>query len=638
MKHIYVVILLLFSFNVSFAQDELLTGQWSLDSVFDYDILLEDPTQSIIIEFTDAGNEIIINDFCGESYTSQYTSTTNDDTIVITGSDTPPMQCSEDNQGFQIATYNLLGYDTGEPKILDYFFTQNGDITTLTLDYSIVIEGIPTGVTGTFSRVSQTNLAINGEWFVQYINTDGVQHNDYSSIFIDFDFYEEFDELNFNGGTGCDGYAGNFEIIDNNTISNYGITRLAICDPGSNAYGMYAEKYYDILRGQYLENPTYLNYEITGLGVDETLTISNQFGDFVVYGRVIPNATIFKTWYSYSTETEDGIIYPSPLDNTTLTISSNGNPSPVNSSFFINGSGGCNEFDAYHNIYASNENEFGIFDLTQTFVECDENLYEPTYLSVLGNEIDAIFSYELQDDGNTLVLTNAIGEVLTFGEQAPPANMIGQWYLYHMVIDGNLINNPSGSTPDIFFTIDPGDLLGSRLHGSGACNSFQSDYYFNPQQTFNAEFISATLSLCYNTEEELFENYYFYQALSTVDGNTELDYEITGTGDDATLVVTNLTNGNQSFFGRQALSIDDNEFNLSKITLHRNPVSNSLDLSTNQNIIGSHYEIFSITGQRITNGVLDSNSIIVNQLHSGLYVLKVSKDENVFETVTFIKN
>ncbi|MFT5245149.1 MAG: hypothetical protein ACI8QQ_003097, partial [Psychroserpens sp.] len=56
-----------------------------------------------------------------------------------------------------------------------------------------------------------------------------------------------------------------------------------------------------------------------------------------------------------------------------------------------------------------------------------------------------------------------------------------------------------------------------------------------------------------------------------------------------------------------------------------------------QNIIGSNYEMFSITGQRVSNGILNSNSINVNQLHSGLYVLKVSKDENSFETVKFIK-
>jgi hypothetical protein len=144
--------------------------------------------------------------------------------------------------------------------------------------------------------------------------------------------------------------------------------------------------------------------------------------------------------------------------------------------------------------------------------------------------------------------------------------------------------------------------------------------------------------LCDTAEEALFENYYFTQVLSTGNsGTTELDYDITGTGDDATLVVTNLINGNQAFYGRQALSVDDNLFNSSKITLNRNPISNSLELSATQNIIGSNYEMFSITGQRVSNGILNSNSINVNQLHSGLYVLKVSKDENSFETVKFIK-
>nr|WP_321231020.1 T9SS type A sorting domain-containing protein [uncultured Psychroserpens sp.] len=639
MKHFYFLLILLFSFNLMFAQDEMLLGEWSLDSIFDYDILLEDPNQPIIIEFTNAGNEIIINNFCGVTYTSQYTSTTNDGTIEITGSDAPPMPCSDVNQeSFHIATYNLLGYDTGEPKILDYSFTQSGNITTLALNFFIIIDEIPSGVTGYFTKAGQTNSPINGEWYVQSINTDGVQHDDYSSIFIDFNFYEELDELNFMGDTGCDGYTGSFEIIDNNTISHYGITRLASCEP--NAYGLYAEKYYDILNGQNSQSLTYLNFEIIGTGTDETLTISNQFGDFIVYGRENTTATIFKTWHSYSTETVDGIIYPSPLETTTLTILATENQTSELGGLTIYGNGGCNYFDANHNIYTSNENEFNIYLFNQTFVDCSEdNFYEPTYFSVLGNEANGPFSYELQDDGNTLVLTNTIGEVLTFGEQAPPANIIGQWYLHNLVVDTNQINNPSGSTPDIFFSTNLGDLLGFRLYGSGVCNGFQSDYYLNPQQSFNAEFISATLAMCDTTEEELFENYYFTQVLSTGNnGSTELHHEITGTGDDATLVVTNLLNGNQAYYGRQTLSIDDNEFNSSEISLNRNPVSNRLDVSTNQNLIGSNYEIFSITGQRITNGVLDSNSINVNQLHSGLYFLKVSTDENVFETVKFIKD
>jgi hypothetical protein len=62
------------------------------------------------------------------------------------------------------------------------------------------------------------------------------------------------------------------------------------------------------------------------------------------------------------------------------------------------------------------------------------------------------------------------------------------------------INNPSGSNPDIFFSTNPRDLLGYTLYGSGVYNGFQSDYYFNPQKTFNAKFISVTSELCDTSE------------------------------------------------------------------------------------------------------------------------------------------
>ncbi|MEM5566038.1 T9SS type A sorting domain-containing protein [Psychroserpens sp. AS72] len=484
---------------------------------------------------------------------------------------------------------------------------------------------------------AQSNLLI-GEWYVQSINTDGVQHDNYiGELSIDFSEtatgFEDYNE--FNGDSPCNFYFGQYEIIDSVTLNILELGQSDSCN-NSDAYGAYYYKYSSIITPDIQGVPIGFTYTIEGTGNDQILTILNPNGDYIIYGKTVPTITIFKTWYSYSTETADGVIYPSPIDNTTLEISPFDNGTI---SMGVFGSGGCNDFFADHNMYSSNENEFNIFIFNQTFIDCSEdNFYEPTYFSVLSNEIDAIFSYELQDDGNTLVLTNTIGEVLIFGEQSPPANMIGQWYLYNMVVDGNQINNPSGSTPDIFFSTMPGDLLGFTLFGSGVCNGFQSDYYFNPQQTFNAEFISATLGMCNTTEEELFENYYFTQVLSTVNsGSTELDYEITGTGDDATLVVTNLINGNQAFYGRQALSIDDNEFYNSEISLFKNPVSNRLDISTSLNVLGSNYEIFSITGQRVTNGVLDSNSINVNQLQSGLYVLKVSTDENVFETVKFIK-
>ncbi|WP_047545992.1 T9SS type A sorting domain-containing protein [Psychroserpens sp. Hel_I_66] len=487
-----------------------------------------------------------------------------------------------------------------------------------------------------FNLVSAQDEMLLGEWFLQSITTNGVQHDNYfGEVPLNFTETNPLPEnesiFTFEGGL-CSPYLGSYSA-SGSALTIYDLNELATCD-FSTAHGKYWDKYRDI----FSTDLTYqdLTYTITGEGLDQILTLFSNNGDFIVYGKQIPTETIFQTWYSFSTEKADGIFYPSPLEPTTFEIS------PTNydvvSGLVANGSGGCNDFNAYHNIYSSNENEFDISIFDQTLLNCDDNFYEPTYFSVLSNETNNTFSYELQDDGNTLILTNQIGEVLTFGEQAPPPGIINNWFLYYVIVDGNQTNRPEGTLPIIEFTTVP-DGEGFYFGGIVACTGYGGSYNFNPQQTFDAVYFNTTLGdPCDTNEENTFEDLYFYSVLDNPDDNsTELDYEIIGTGDDATLIVTNVSNGNQAFYGRQALSTDENDFNSSKLQLIKNPVTNHLELLVNQNVLGSNYEIFSMTGQRVSNGLLNSNSINVNQLQSGLYFLKVSSENNVYETVKFIK-
>ncbi|MEH6537437.1 MAG: T9SS type A sorting domain-containing protein [Psychroserpens sp.] len=481
---------------------------------------------------------------------------------------------------------------------------------------------------------------INGEWYVHSITTAGIQHDSYVSMSISFSNIPLESEIvndyfNYDGGIACGFYSGHYSVIDENTLSILELIDSNSC--GGDAYGKYYYKYRDVITPTYLPGellPLPFNYTIVGSGEDQVLTITNPNGDLAVYGRQEATTTIFKTWYSYSTETVNGIAYPSLIESPSLTIS------PLSNSSFgmgVTGSGGCNNFDATHNIYSSNENEFWIYLFNQTLLVCNDNLYEPTYLSVISTEVDAVFSYELQDDGETLVLTNTVGEVLTFGSQPLPANILGEWLLHYLVIDSNQINNPVDTIPTISFEITP-NSVSPLIQGMGACNGFSSAYYFNPQQSFTSGTFGTSLVDCDTQEENVFENFYFSQVLNTGnDGTTELHYEITGTGNDATLVVTNLSNSNQAFYGRQALSVDDNEFSSSKISLSENPVADVLSFSTEENLSESNYRIFEITGKLILDGHLNSNSIDVKSLASGLYFLKVSNDTNRFETVKFIK-
>ncbi len=146
--------------------------------------------------------------------------------------------------------------------------------------------------------------------------------------------------------------------------------------------------------------------------------------------------------------------------------------------------------------------------------------------------------------------------------------------------------------------------------GNAACNEIAGPYFFNPQLSFTLYFASITLSECETLDEVSFDNIYSYYLLNS-NHSTEFEYEINGTGDDASLIITNLSNGNKGFYDRQALSTDKNVFNSLKISLNSNPVSNSLDLSTTQDLIGANYEILSITGQLSLKGILNANIISV---------------------------
>jgi carboxypeptidase T len=80
-----------------------------------------------------------------------------------------------------------------------------------------------------------------------------------------------------------------------------------------------------------------------------------------------------------------------------------------------------------------------------------------------------------------------------------------------------------------------------------------------------------------------------------------------------------------------ALGINENVFNNSYLT--KNPVNNFLILSTIEGL--DNYKILDISGKSVLKGKLDSNSINVNTLSEGVYILEVAK-ESVKKQIKFI--
>lgn len=649
MKTIYTTIILLFVSISSFAQDEVeLFGEWFLNHrtfgpTAIYPPLTAEEDYNIILNFRllppNAGNPFIIESYGPTTTTIEGRFEVENGIMeifnvveTILNCEHPPIVCSYfDDYNTDILFDPDTLTETGE-HIVTYEVTGTGDDAILTITNG------SNGEQAVYGRQPAIYNDITGFWYVQSITTDGVQHDNYLGEFS-INFTETTSEIgpyySFFGGSPCNGYLGSYTLLSENTIAFLDWAALASCS-NSDAFGRYYFKYSDILELSINpDEPISLDYEIIGTGLDRQLTITNSEGDSVVFGLEIPEESIFKTWYSYSTETADGIIYPSPVDNPTLEISPWDNGT-IGMGIF--GTGGCNDFEANHNIYSSNDNKFSIYEFIQTLVECDDNLYEPTYSAVLSDEVNAIFNYELQNAGETLVLTNTLGDVLTFGSEPLPSDIIGQWFLHYLDVESEQIYNPNPFSPGtINFSTTP-STAGFFLEGTAACNSFISDYYFNPQQTFNMEYLSPTLGICESMEEIDFENAYFNSVLINPQSDiAEFNQEITGTGNDATLVITNTFNGNRAIYGRHVLSVDDNTYMSSSLTLNKNPVNDLLLFSMNQDQYSS-YEIYSISGKLISNGNLNANTIDVSQLESGLYFLKVSSDTNSSETLKFIKN
>jgi hypothetical protein len=75
-----------------------------------------------------------------------------------------------------------------------------------------------------------------------------------------------------------------------------------------------------------------------------------------------------------------------------------------------------------------------------------------------------------------------------------------------------------------------------------------------------------------------------------------------------------------------------------KINLYPNPVKDQLTISVDQTYINNHFEILSLTGQTIYNGILkEKTEVSMSRFAEGIYLLKVSNGKSI-ETRQFIKN
>lgn len=273
----------------------------------------------------------------------------------------------------------------------------------------------------------------------------------------------------------------------------------------------------------------------------------------------------------------------------------------------------------------------------------ESQLFLNPYLWTVLSDADGIsdiFTYSISgaNDEETLILTNSENNSAVYGRTALPENKLpGVWYLHSITKSGVEEINTFRPTFDMNFTLDPGSFSSIVYDGTAICNDYFGEYHLEGIDKIRLLGFGFTLSICNQNGASLEESYFsFFSEAQT--GTMLLTYAISGS-DDNEFMTLNDQNGDFVTYGRQTLSVSENEHHQLSFRLKENPVKNELFLESNEALrTNLNYQIYSIDGKLVLrNKLLNTNSIDVNKLNSGLYFLVISSENNFKQTFKFAK-
>ncbi|MBU2927208.1 META domain-containing protein [Winogradskyella psychrotolerans] len=428
MKKIYLGFIFLSS--ICYSQDDLLLGEWTMNSFFEFDVFYENPSNPITIEIN--SNSITIQSYCGNTYLDLYTTSTAENTIEITEANWDIFSCSEDNVGWETAISLLFNINDGEPKDLTYSITDDGTTTYLELSHIFFTDDdTPVGVTGYFTKINTSNEEIVDNWYLKSVTTNNgsTYYNVYNNLPITFTneiYYENY--LGFTGSSACNSFGGEYILTDNEiTIIE---TTHTLLDCYNQPNGIFDDLYLSVLTNNYTY-PSVHSYEISGSGDEQTLTLSNSNGDSIVYQKTETNAILNRTWYLQTVSDNDTTYSAQSTESPSITIGLEADPFFDNISF--NGTGVCNTFNGDYYIYQGDGDEINIDSFTPTTNICEPSSdFENAYFSILSDESVNTFGFEIINNGENLILTsitddegrsaNDNSKVLSFSKEALSVN------------------------------------------------------------------------------------------------------------------------------------------------------------------------------------------------------------------------
>ncbi|APY07024.1 hypothetical protein BWZ20_01335 [Winogradskyella sp. J14-2] len=343
------------------------------------------------------------------------------------------------------------------------------------------------------------------------------------------------------------------------------------------------------------------------------------------------------TWY-LDYIVKEGVTYPNYYNSYT-----------VFNLEFTNGSGdlpGTLSFSSGHGCNASNgsysvdTNQITI-NISATFTDdcytAPYAIYEELYYNELNCNIDCIHTYSITGMGEEqiLTLTNTDGNSLVFGKQAPTTLLASTWWLHHIDIPGNpIIDIPEGDFPNLNFTNNIDMFLNlPEANGGGECEALFANYFvsFNGANNISISNFVQSLSGC---ATGTYESTYF-QILGTETTNF-FEFEIIDNG--SALILTDLL-GARLIFGDTTLSLDEYNVNQYAISLLQNPVEDKLLLNIDNQLLSENlqYTIYAIDGKQVKSSILNSNSINVEDVVSGVYFINFVIGDSSTKSLKFIK-
>ncbi len=360
-------------------------------------------------------------------------------------------------------------------------------------------------------------------------------------------------------------------------------------------------------------------------------------------------------WYLQYIE-KDGVIYPNyynEMQDMDIVFFET-EQSPNSYTYTITSS--CNNLDGSftadielptvsNTIYINNDYNITLQDCESTPRAIYENLFLDVFLNNnAGFPVELSYEITPIENGDTnaspppppkLTLTNSSGDSLVYYLTLPLNGILVQnWYLSRIEIPGNdPILIPASDSPSLNITNEINNLtFNTTAEGTGDCNVFQSDYEITLGNGNSIQILGfdATLGLC---ESSIYEEEYF-SILSNITTNYS-EFEIINNGQ--TLILTDLL-GARLVFNDDLLSTQSSNLLTNVIKLKSNPVVSELQLQVSDELMNdSRYSIFDIQGKYLQSQTLESETIDVNYLTSGLYFIQVVSEKHQTQTLRFIK-